>query len=103
MASLGLGDIFTAIDELVARNATHLSSGVCMADAMPVTAVGHLADEVDELYEAVVLHHIGDGDGSITDEIGDVLGVLCHLMRLYKVEPETAIAACLEKFKVRFD
>ncbi len=65
-------------------------------DALPV--LDKVREELDELLEAM-----SENDPeAVTEEIGDLLFVVCNLARHLKVEPEAALRAANGKFEQRF-
>jgi ATP diphosphatase len=70
--------------------------GFDWSEALPV--VDKVREELDEVLEAM-----SENDPeAISEEIGDLLFVVCNLARHLKVDPETALRAANGKFERRF-
>ena len=91
--------LFSAVQELIDRDARHLSTGVRMGNAeMPVIVI-HLQREAVELSQAVIDRHLS----SVQQEACDVLGVAIHACIAAGLSETDAERIMREKFARRFD
>jgi len=97
--------LYKAVQELVARNATHIKSGVRLNDLTVAQIFNHAHAELCELYYATggdVPAYRVESDEAQRRELGDLFAILCHVMVRKRWTPEQIESAALDKLQIRF-
>lgn len=98
-----LQQVEEAIKELIARRAVHAKKNVCIADENARSICGHLREELNELRDGMglTLGYVYDND-NVLEELGDILGIVVHLMIRNGCDSDELIEQCLSKLAQRY-
>lgn len=86
--------IASFIDLLYTTDSIHVRRGYRIREATDAVLGVHFVEEAVELQEAVLLANDGD---QITEEAGDVLAILMHILKRKGISSQEVIRQCLQK------